>query len=48
MVIGDEEEGEWEEEKVESIWMASRRTILFFFLVFVSMLMFVSMLVIVS
>lgn len=48
MVIGDEEEGEWEEEKVESIWMASRRAILFFFLVFVSMLMFVSMLVIVS
>lgn len=47
MVIGDEEEGEWEEEKVESIWMASRRAILFF-LVFVSMLMFVSMLVIVS
>lgn len=31
MVIGDEEEGEREEEKVESICMASRRAILFFF-----------------
>lgn len=30
MVIGDEEESEREEEKVESIWMASRRAILFF------------------
>lgn len=34
MVIGDEEEGELEEEKVESICMASRRAILFFFFFF--------------
>lgn len=34
MVIGDEEEGEREEEKVESICMASRRAILFFFIFF--------------
>lgn len=32
MVTGDEEEGVWEEEKVESIWMASRKAILFSFL----------------
>lgn len=31
MVTGDKEEGVWEEEKVESIWMASRRAILFSF-----------------
>lgn len=34
MVTGDEEKGVWEEEKVESIWMASRRAILFSFLLF--------------
>lgn len=43
MVTGDEEEGVWEEEKVESIWMASRRAILFFiFVVFVFMSVIVS------